>query len=366
MHPYSWPDVRRGGERYLHDLADDLVGRGHDVDVITGTFGRPSVEREGRLQVRRLRLVDRPGLTRRGVGPMETFGALALPQLLRRRYDVVHALTPTAALAAIAARQRTVYTVLGNPPRQHFERHPNQRRITAAAIRWSSSVAALSADAGARTEAVFGRTPDILPPGTRLERIPLAAEPRTGPPIVLFPADAADQRKGLDWLLRAFALVLPRHPDARLVLGGPGDPTWAFDRLSPDERAAIDGAVDVAGAGDLDDVPARYRAATVTVLPSRAEAFGLVLVESLASGTPVVCSDDGGMPEIVDDPAIGRTAALGDAEGLAGAIAETIVLAAAAGTPTRCAAHARRWGWEEVGRLHEELYARVVAGPVSG
>src|SRR5207302_7451408 len=105
-------------------------------------------------------------------------------------------------------------------------------------------------------------------------------------------------RKGLAAALDAFAGLLTTRPDARLVLSGPGDQAAAVTRLGPT-------AVEALGLGDLDDVGSRYRDATITVLPARHEAFGLALVESLACGTPVVCSDDGGMPEIVGPPEAG-------------------------------------------------------------
>ena len=93
VHPYAWPDVRRGGERYLDDLAWYLSEVGHDVDVITGTEGASSVS-EGRVSSRRRHHVLPGALRRRGVSPVDTFGLIALPSLVRRRYDVVHALTP--------------------------------------------------------------------------------------------------------------------------------------------------------------------------------------------------------------------------------------------------------------------------------
>jgi glycosyltransferase involved in cell wall biosynthesis len=96
------------------------------------------------------------------------------------------------------------------------------------------------------------------------------------------------------------------------------------------------------------------------VLPSGWEAFGLVLVESLASGTPVVSTDAGGMREIVTDPAVGRLVPHRDHEALAAAIAQVAALAADPATPARCAAHARRWGWTEaVGPAHEALYRSI-------
>jgi glycosyltransferase involved in cell wall biosynthesis len=134
------------------------------------------------------------------------------------------------------------------------------------------------------------------------------------------------------------------------------------ERLGPAGDRAF-AAVDDLGPG-REELPARYRGATVTVLPSVHEAFGIVLVESLASGTPVVCSDDGGMVEIVDRPAIGRVAPPRDPDRLAAAVIEAIDLANEPATPPACAEHARRWDWATaVGPAHEEVYARTVSGP---
>jgi glycosyltransferase involved in cell wall biosynthesis len=173
-------------------------------------------------------------------------------------------------------------------------------------------------------------------------------------------ADAEVTRKGVDLALAALDHVLDRWPDARLALGGPGSHGWALERLG--ERARrVAGAVDSLGIGHQDDLPDRYRAATVSLLPSMHEAFGLLLTESLACGTPVVCSQHGGMPEIVSDPAIGRIFPPRDVQGLAAAVGAVVDLAADPRTPARCVNHARRWGWiEAVGPAHEDLYRRLV------
>jgi glycosyltransferase involved in cell wall biosynthesis len=146
--------------------------------------------------------------------------------------------------------------------------------------------------------------------------------------------------------------VLERYPDARLQLSGGGDPSWA---LTPADRN-----VDVIGAGDPADVPERYRRATVTVLPSVSEAFGLVLVESLACGTPAIGTDSGGAASIVDDERVGRIVPARNGEALAAAINECIELARDPATPARCRAHSMRWGWDEViGPEHERVYGNV-------
>jgi glycosyltransferase involved in cell wall biosynthesis len=104
-------------------------------------------------------------------------------------------------------------------------------------------------------------------------------------------------------------------------------------------------------------MPDLYRSSTVTALPSSNEALGLVLLESLACGTPVVAGQHGGPVEIVSDPAVGRLVPLRNPPALARALCEAIDLARAPGTAARCAAHARRWDWAgAVGPEHEAVY----------
>jgi phosphatidylinositol alpha-mannosyltransferase len=353
VHPFSWPAVRRGGERYLHDLAWYFAGQGVDVDVVVG--GRPG--REPLDGARLVRLRHPRGLDVRGLTRLDTFGAPALCWLAAHRYDVVHALTPTAAMAAVLTGQRTVYTALGNPTPQTIGRRRFAPALFRTTVRRAAASLALSESAAASIETITGVRPRVVPPGLRTDAFPVRDEPRTGPPRVLFPAFAADRRKGLDVLLAAFGRVLERHPDARLQLAGGGDTGWAFDRLDGPDRGRVAAATDDLGAGSLTDLPARYAAATVTVLPSVDEAFGLVLIESLATGTPVVGVASGGPREIVDDDAVGRLAAPRDPQSLAEAVLATIPLAADPSTPRTCAAHAKRWDWStSIGPLHLDVY----------
>src|SRR5579884_1712425 len=358
-HPYTWPAVRRGGERYLDDLSWWLRGRGHHVEVITGSGGTVGDPGVGVRCAPRLALIDRWG-ERAGLAPDDTFGLRALP-LLVRRYDVVHALVPAAALAARAAGQRTVYTVLGHPTARALGDLPTHRRMLKAAARAATVTVGLSAASATAVSEVLGTTAEVLSPGVRLERFPASLGARAGPPFVVFPSLASDRRKRLDVLMKAFASLLRRRPDARLALVGPGDPNWALEHLAGGDRRAVESSLE--RPGEARDLAAWYRRASVTALPSVEEAFGLVLLESLASGTPVVCTDDAGMPEIVTDPAVGRAVPPDNPDALAAALAAAIDLAAQPGTPAACASHARQWGWQEsAGPAHERLYRRVAAG----
>lgn len=362
VHPFSWPEVRRGGERYLDDLAWYLAHRGHEVTVITGTSGASCMERrpDGVLVYRRhLPLARR--LERINVSRVDAFGVAALPLLLRRRYDAVHALTPSAALAARLARQRTVYTVLGHPTEDQMGLRRGDIPLMRTALRSASRSVALSRASAEATSRLFGVRPGVLPPGVRMDAFESSATRRSTSPVVLFCSDASDPRKGIELVLRALLLLIAVRPNVRLHVAGPGDHRWALAALGRDGDR-LEPFIDVLGAGDLADVPARYRQATVTVLPSRHEAFGLVLVESLASGTPAVCTADGGMPEILTDDLVGRVAPPEDPAALAMALDEAIDLAGDPSTQGRCRAHACRWSWvDSVGPMHEEIYRQLAA-----
>lgn len=356
LSPFSWPEVTRGGERYLHDLAWYLAGQGHPIEVLSGT-DRASYREvfEGACYTRlHHRLPD--WLAARGTTKFDTFGAVAWPRLVRDRFDVVHSFSATGAVAARLAGQRTIYTPLGFPTEDQFGRRPLDRQMFAAGVRAAHMTTALSRAAARQVQALLGREAEPLSPGLRTQRFPPNLEPRTGPPRVLFSAFAADRRKGVEYLLRAAPTVLDHHPDARFLLMGGGDHEWAFAQLGPDQarvRAAVE-------ADHAPDIGPYYRDATVLALPSQHEAFGLVLVEALSSGTPVVCSADGGMPEIVSSPDVGRLAPFGDVRALSRALLEGIELARDPQTPSRCAQHALRWDWTlGAGPAHEALYDRM-------
>lgn len=360
VHPYHWHDVRRGGERYFADLAWHLTAAGHHVDVITGTWGEPSITDDDGVTVRRVRHAMRRRLEARGVSVVDTFGVAVLPVLRKERYDVVHAMTPTTAVAARLTRQRTLMTALGHPTPEQFGLRPLDRRIAAAGFRAAHVRAAFSAASAQQVRQMFGRDCIVLPLGVRTADFPPELSPRVGPPRLLFAGFPGDPRKGVETALLAMPRVLDVHPDARLLL--PGERAHherLHDRLGADRERVL-AAVDDLGVLPMTQMPALYRSATVSLLPSIWEALGISLVESLASGTPAVCSDDGGMPSIVSKSEVGAVVPPGDPGALAAGLLHAIELARDPGTPAACAAHARNWDWtEHVGPEHERVYASM-------
>jgi glycosyltransferase involved in cell wall biosynthesis len=112
-----------------------------------------------------------------------------------------------------------------------------------------------------------------------------------------------EPRKNHLRLIRSFAQILPAYPDLRLVLvGGKG---WLYQdvkaevaRLALRERVVFPGFVTDA------DLPALYSLASVFAYPSLYEGFGLPVLEAMACGTPVVCSNASSLPEVAGDAAL--------------------------------------------------------------
>src|SRR4030067_1126991 len=128
--------------------------------------------------------------------------------------------------------------------------------------------------------------------------------------------------KGVEVLLRALPGSLERHPEAQVLFAGQhedvlGEAEYAR-RLAPQLEGLADHWAFL-GVLDPREMAAFYRMCDVTVLPSlnSTEGFGLVQIESMISGTPVVASDLPGVPHPVQMTGLGRVAPGREAEGLA-------------------------------------------------
>ncbi|HIE17105.1 MAG TPA: glycosyltransferase family 1 protein, partial [Dehalococcoidia bacterium] len=127
-----------------------------------------------------------------------------------------------------------------------------------------------------------------------------------------------DPLKGLDRLLRALKYLNDKQPPLLMVVGG--------DRHSHNQVAAlqrlagelgIEHCVAFVGAVAHEKLPLFYNAADICVIPSYYESFGMVALESLACGTPIVAADIGGLRQIVRHSEIGQIAADNSVLGLA-------------------------------------------------
>jgi glycosyltransferase involved in cell wall biosynthesis len=153
-------------------------------------------------------------------------------------------------------------------------------------------------------------------------------------------------------LLAAVAVLAERRPDVELLLSGPGDPA----PLLAAAPAAARARTRVLPMGDPHQLAVQYATAWTTCLPTLWDSFGLVVIESLASGTPVVAGPAGAPSETVDDT-VGAVATSLEPEPLADALHRSLSLAEQPPTVDACRAVAARFDWDDaIAPLLESIY----------
>jgi glycosyltransferase involved in cell wall biosynthesis len=338
--PRYWPETRRGTERLAHDLVRGLARRAVAPRLVTShAKPRPRRSVEDGVDVLRVPRLPEGRLDRRGFEQhLGHVPAAALALLAARpRDDLVHALHPASALAAPPGTP-LVLGLMGLPDRVALVSRRKRLDVLLRALDRAGAVVVLSEAARTALRRWLAVDARVIAPGVDLARFaPGSAANRAPVPTVLCAADPREPRKRVGDLLAAFALVREQQPEARLVLDA--------------RRAAGDPARGVVAA-DLTDLPAAYRAAWVTALPAVDEAFGLVALESLACGTPVVAARSGALPELTD-----RLHAPGDVEGLA---AELLRALADPGDPAEHRARAEPLSADRTAAAHHALYADLL------
>jgi glycosyltransferase involved in cell wall biosynthesis len=356
LSPCYWPEVRRGTERFARELANGLIARGQRPSLITSHPGLPSRRREDGLPVLRLPRPPQRQLIRRGFLPYLTHAPLSYLALRAGTFDVAHALYPADALAAAAWRRATglpaVLSYMGIPDSRGLREHRLGRRVTARAIAGCDAVVALSVHAARALEQTLGCEALVIPPGVDLD-VFRPAPARAEVPTVVCSAAVDVPRKNVALLVRAMAIVRRAVPEARLVLSAPRSPA---DRALP---AAEQAGVVWTNLDDRQALARAYGEAWVSALPASHEAFGLVLAEALACGTPVVGYAHGGIPEIIDRNAIGRLFEPLEPHALATALLEALELARDPGTVNRCRERAREFSLDRCAERYLELYRRL-------
>ena len=344
-----------GGERYPVELARALARR---VDTELVTFGRtPSERREDGLRVRVLR-----PLTLLGGHPGRPL-APSLPAALRGA-DVVHThhmRSPASIVAALAARLRGASTAVTDHGLQGREWAGLVPRLFDRFLLVSRYSAAELRSPRRRTRIVYG--------GADPERYrPDGSVSRSG---VLF-VGRLTPHKGVDRLIEA----LPDGADL-LIAGSEGHDDALPERGYPAllRRLSSGRRVRFLGVVADRDLPDLYRGAAVLALPSVqrtcygrtiavSELLGLVALEAMASGTPVVASRLGGLAEIVEDGVTGYLVEPGDEDALRERLAELLADRAKADRMGRSGRERVLAGftWDQCAERCLAAYQEVVAG----
>lgn len=351
-HAYSWPDTRRGAERIVVETSQALARRGHDVTVITSEGPPGRTHEDGVTTIRLRRLTPKASRHER------TFGYRVVPHLLRGRFDAVHSMLAWDAYCATKWRSlggyRVIFDEMGIPSAAYWDqqRDGRLRRYLAKHVDVYGCMSQHALDVLLED---MGRRGDLIPGGVKTNEFRVD-DPREPVPTVLFSGALAEPRKGLNLLLQAAALLLPEIPDMKIWLSGPGDPEPILQAAPPEARRIVE----LLPLGRPEEQCHRYRRAWVTSLPSTSDSFGMVLIESLAAGTPIAVLNDAAPPEFVT-PETGAVAAPGDPQSLAKALKTAIDLARRPETSEHCRDFAMKFDWDaSIAPLLERLYAAPV------
>lgn len=336
--------------RYVSDLSRELASQGHEVSVLTNSIGgadRDLVDRG--VHVHRVEFPP-PPMPPTPAAPVMAYNvhlqqrarSLGAKGLGDPEVVVSHDWLTASAGHRIAKRLGLphVWTVHDIVHGKRFGKITEvDDRVTFAIERWATREADLvlvnSRAIGDEIARVYGVRPDgveLLHPGIdpascectqEDSRLAAFRSVMAGPDEVLLTfTGRLDLEKGIDTLVNAFALLRNRRPEVRLAIAGRGALLPTIEEHV--RKLGLERAVTLCGYLEGQVLRSFYRVSDVHVCPSHYEPFGLVALEAMAAGAPVVVSDTGGLRDIVATGKVGRKFPPGDPQALADTLHELV------------------------------------------
>lgn len=362
--PYSF-DVPGGVQFHVRDLAEHLIDQGHEVSVLAPADDDTPVPAYVVSSGRAVPVPYNGSVARVNFGPVSA-------RRVRRwleggEFDVVHIhepVTPSLSVLALWACDGPIVATFHTSTLRSRAMQaaypllrPSLEKITARI--------AVSEDARRTVTTHIGGDAVVIPNGVCVDTF--AASP-TSPrwtgtpehPTVAFVGRLDEPRKGLPVLSQAIPQVLRERPGTRFVIAGRGDVEAAADRLAPASRAACEFLGLVSDA----DKAALLRSVDVYVAPQTGgESFGIVLVEAMSAGAPVLASDLDAFRRVLDDGALGVLFPVGDARALAASLLGLLAdPARRSRLRERASVAVRRYDWSVVAEEVLAVYETVRAG----
>jgi glycosyltransferase involved in cell wall biosynthesis len=354
------PALRRrsGAGEYVHELAAALARQLTARDTLT-LFSSSWKDRFDPAAVPGVRRVD----ARVPVRVLNyAWHRLEWPpvEFLAGPIDLAHAMHPLLIPTRRAARVVTIHDLdfLDHPERTRAEIRRDYPELAAGHARRADHVITISAFTSGEIVRRLGVAADritIVSPGA--PAWPPRPHPRPDGPILFM--GTLEPRKNVGVLLEAYARLITAVPSApRLVLAGMA--TAESERWLRDiARPPLAGRVEHLGYVDPDQRPALYASASMLVLPSHLEGFGLPVLEAMTVGVPVIVSRRGALPEVAGDA--GVVIEPEDADGFAAAMrryVEDPALAAAA--VERGRRRSQAYSWDASARTLLDVYANAI------
>ncbi len=357
-----------GPERLTHRLASALRGKRVDVSIVTSFWngGNGTDVVDGITVHRVLSSGDLAGAFGRAFGMHYVSWARKVLDATKalRGTDVIHALSPLSSARAFKrgglpmvatfqhlARIRSAADLLSVPWQHMLEQ-------------WTYRHAALVTTPSRASSEDLRRRFHV--PGERIRVVPYGVDvPRNSPlpdrdPRRILCVGILERRKGIDLLIRAAAQLLPDYPDLSLTLVGRGPQRSELEALAM--KLGLGKRVNFLGYVRDDELQDLYARSGLFAFPSLQEGFGLVLLEAMAHGLPVVTSATASIRETVGEYAIGVTP--GGVESLASGLRRVFDDAALARyLSTRGREHVMaNYSWDATAERFLDIYQTVASG----
>lgn len=365
--PYFYP-VLGGVQEHVFNLYLKLLGHGHTVKILTSHFGRPakikSLEEKDVLRVGRAVPVYFNRSISRVTVPYRLDKRVKI-MLKRERFDILHLHEPLAPTLPLLFLKHSGSFNIGTFHAYSSSSlgYPLLKPLLMKYFRRLHGRIAVSNAAKGFISRYFKGNYRIIPNGIDVDRfnprVPPIDRYRDGNLNILFVGSLVP-KKGLIFLLEAFKLIRPKFPRTRLIVVGSGPleksyKNWAGKHIG--EGVFFEGA-------QHELLPSYYATCDIFCAssPAGAESFGIILLEAMASGRPVVASEILGYDEVITDGKEGLTFEPGNSRDLARALG---VLVANAPLREKMGRAGRRtaseYSWDEVSRSVSDYYSEVIA-----
>ncbi len=310
------------------------------------------------LERRPLRVVLVAPYLAAGIGAAARIGRLDPPDVVHVHWPMPHALLGAALRRASGGRTAVVSSFYSAELNWTRERLPWLRRLVRWSARSADAITAISRSTAALVHELSDRTPTVIPFAAAVDgaaegaaRLPLAGG--TDAPVRLLFVGRLVERKGVEVLIEALARIRERRA-ATLTVVGEGQ--WAAPIREAVRTFDLEDAVELTGLIPTAELEKKYVDADFFVLPAvydrkgDTEGLGVVLLEAMRHGRPVIGSEAGGIPDIIEHGHTGWLVPPGNAS----ALADTILRLCAAPDETRSVAERgrvetlRRFSWERI------------------
>ncbi|MBW9216802.1 glycosyltransferase family 4 protein [Mumia sp. zg.B53] len=358
--PYSF-DVPGGVQNHVLDLSRTLGGLGVEVSVLAPAADDDDLPDYVTPAGRAVPVRYNGAVARVSFGPM----AMARTRRWLRdgRFDVLHVhdpATPSVSLVALSLSSgvsiATIHTSIGRS-----RALAATESLLRPAMEKLSARITVSREAHRVVEQYQGGDSVIIPNGLYVDdfdAVPRSAG-TTGRTELLFLGRFEEARKGLPVLLGALPPVVDRFPDLRLVVAGAGDPKVGSAMVPEGLRHHVEV---VGRVSDAERAQLLARADVYVAPNTGGESFGIVLIEAMAAGAPVVASDIRAFADVLENGRLGALFANEDPGALAKTLVSTLEDRARQARADLARREVRRYDWSVVAPQVVRVYETVLGG----